>query len=186
MAGSMRSVLVNWVKGVVRFIILALFCSASNMAIASDVVRASQQRCGGTGSAAGDRREHDSRASDRRTEINKRIVERLFAIIYGTSIKDIDCIDDIVAVDYVQHNPRAAQGRAGLKEFLRVIVPPPKELDPKDTLSVTYIAEGNLVVRQEMRRNGMLIDIFRVENGLLKEHWDAFRFAPGAPTIPGF
>jgi predicted SnoaL-like aldol condensation-catalyzing enzyme len=117
---------------------------------------------------------------------NKELVSRLFQIIYGTSLDDIDLIDEIVAEDYVQHNPRAHQGRSGLKEFMKVIVPEPKELDPKDTLSVTYIAEGSLVVRQEMRSNGMLIDIFRIENGLLKEHWDAFRFAPDAAIIPGF
>lgn len=78
------------------------------------------------------------------------------------------------------------QGREGLKAFMRVIIPEPKELDPKDTMTVRYITEGDLVARQEMRRNGMLVDIFRVENGLLKEHWDAFRFTPDAEVIPGF
>lgn len=119
-------------------------------------------------------------------EMNKNLVMDLFNIIYGTSLDDINRIDDLVAIDYVQHNPRAQQGRSGLKELMKVIIPEPKELDPKDTINVTYIAEGDLVVRKEMRRNGMLVDIFRVEDGLLKEHWDAFRFAPGAAVIPGF
>jgi predicted SnoaL-like aldol condensation-catalyzing enzyme len=119
-------------------------------------------------------------------ERNKEVVRRLFKIIYGTSLDDIDKIDEIVAADYIQHNPRAQQGRAGLKDFLKIIIPEPKELDPADTINVTFIAEGDLVVRQEMRRNGMLVDIFRVRNGMLTEHWDAFRFAPGAKVIPGF
>ena len=119
-------------------------------------------------------------------ERNKALVSRLFAIIYGTSLADIAKVDQLVAVDYIQHNPRATQGREGLKAFMKIIVPEPKELDPKDTLSVRYIAERDFVVRQEMRRNGMLVDIFRIENGLLKEHWDAFRFAPDATIVPGF
>lgn len=119
-------------------------------------------------------------------ERNKDVVRALFAIINGPSLDDIAKIDGLVAENYIQHNPVAGQGREGLRQFLYKIVPEPKELSPSDTLLVTFIAEGDYVVRQEMRKNGMLIDIFRVKNGLLQEHWDAFRFAPDAKRIPGF
>lgn len=120
-------------------------------------------------------------------ERNKAVVTALFAIINGTSVDDIAKIDGLVAEDYIQHNPLAGQGREGLRQFLYRIVPAdPKELPPSDTLSVKFVAEGDYVVRQEMRKNGMLIDIFRIRNGLLQEHWDAFRFASGAKRIPGF
>lgn len=119
-------------------------------------------------------------------ERNKAIVRALFDIIYGTSVDDIAKIDELVAEDYIQHNPSIAQGRKGLRQLLVAIVPGPKPLDPRDTLSVNLIAEGDMVVRQEVRRNGMLVDIFRIENGRLQEHWDAFRFAPRAERIPGF
>lgn len=119
-------------------------------------------------------------------EKNKAAVTRLFDIIYGASLDDIALIDGLVAEDYIQHNPLAGQGREGLRGFLHKIVPEPKELDPADTLWVNLIAEGDYVVRQEVRRNGMLVDIFRVKDGLLQEHWDAFRFAPDARKIPGF
>jgi predicted SnoaL-like aldol condensation-catalyzing enzyme len=118
-------------------------------------------------------------------ERNKGLVVRLFEIIYGDNLAEINLIDGLVAVNYIQHNPRAAQGREGLRSFLREVVAV-KEIKAEDTLNVNLIAEGDHVVRQEMRTNGMLIDIFRVEDGLLKEHWDAFRFAPGAKVIPGF
>lgn len=119
-------------------------------------------------------------------ERNKAIVRAAFDIIYGTSVEDIAKIDELVAEDYIQHNPSIAQGREGLRRLLLAIVPGPKPLDPRDTLSVNLIAEGDMVVRQEMRKNGMLVDIFRIENGRLQEHWDAFRFTPGAERIPGF
>lgn len=119
-------------------------------------------------------------------ERNKDVVRALFAIINGSSLDDISKIDKLVAEDYVQHNPLAGQGRQGLRQFLFKIVPEPKPLPPSDFLSVNFIAEGDYVVRQEMRKNGMLIDVFRIKDGVLQEHWDAFRFAPGAKRIPGF
>lgn len=119
-------------------------------------------------------------------EQNKRLVTRLFDIINGVSLDAINGIDELVAEDYIQHQPRAEQGREGLRRFLHVIIPEPKELDPKNTLEVTLIGEGDLVVRKEMRTEGMLIDIFRIKDGMLKEHWDAFRFNPDAKRIPGF
>jgi predicted SnoaL-like aldol condensation-catalyzing enzyme len=119
------------------------------------------------------------------TEQNKETVIRLFKIIYG-SVQDIPLIDELVTEDYVQHNPRAGQGREGLRELLYKIVPEPKELNPAGTLTVNLIAEGDYVVRQEIRTDGMLVDIFRMKDGMCQEHWDAFRFAPGAARIPGF
>lgn len=119
-------------------------------------------------------------------ERNKELVRALFDIIYGTSLEDIARIDDLVAEDYIQHNPSVGKGREGLRQLLRRIVPEPKALSREGTLSVNLIAEGDFVVRQEMRTDGMLVDIFRVEDGRLQEHWDAFRFAPGAKRIPGF
>jgi predicted SnoaL-like aldol condensation-catalyzing enzyme len=118
-------------------------------------------------------------------EENKRLVSELFKIIFGGSVEAIDGIDALVAEDYVQHNPRAEQGREGLRRFLHLIVKNP-EFDPAGTQDVTFVAEGDMVVRKEMRTEGMLVDIFRVQDGKLQEHWDAFRFAPGARVVPGF
>jgi predicted SnoaL-like aldol condensation-catalyzing enzyme len=118
-------------------------------------------------------------------EYNKDLVRQLFAIIFGGSLDAIDKIDALVAEDYVQHNPRAEQGLEGLRRFLRLIVANP-ELDPEGTQDVMLLAEGDMVVRKEIRTEGMLVDIFRVEDGKLKEHWDAFRFNPGAKIVPGF
>lgn len=42
-------------------------------------------------------------------ESNKRLVERLFDVIYGTG-DNLHTIDEVVAADYVQHNPLAGQG----------------------------------------------------------------------------
>lgn len=45
-------------------------------------------------------------------EKNKQVVARMFDVIYGPG-DDIDVLDEIVAEDYIQHNPMAGQGRGG-------------------------------------------------------------------------
>lgn len=116
---------------------------------------------------------------------NKAVVAGLFDIIYGT-VDDIDQLDDLVAEDYIQHHPLADQGREGLRAFLYKIVPEPKMLNPANILHVNLIADGDYVVRQELRTEGMLVDIFRMKDGLCQEHWDAYRPHEGTQRFPGF
>jgi predicted SnoaL-like aldol condensation-catalyzing enzyme len=118
---------------------------------------------------------------------NKELVSRFFRLVPFGPGNNLDVLDELVAEDYVQHNPHAGQGREGLRKFFTEFMPLPiKKMNGGETLSVNLIAEGDLVVRQDVRARGMLIDIFRVENGLLKEHWDAYRPAPGSERPKGF
>jgi predicted SnoaL-like aldol condensation-catalyzing enzyme len=123
-----------------------------------------------------------------RLERNKLVVRRFFEEVGQGTADDLDVVEELVAEDYLQHNPHAGQGREGLRDFFVHILSLPlsERLDPRETLQVNLIAEGDFVVRQELRTNGMLVDIFRVQNGRLQEHWDAYRPAPGADPLPGF
>ena len=42
-------------------------------------------------------------------EANKQLVSRLFEVIYGTG-DNLQILDEVVAEDYVQHNPLAGEG----------------------------------------------------------------------------
>lgn len=118
-------------------------------------------------------------------EENKRVVERF---VDEVPVKgNLDALNDLVAEDYIQHNPEAGQGRAGVREFFANLEDHVGDgLDPAGNLQVNLIAEGEFVVRQAIRENGMLVDIWRVEDGMLVEHWDAWRPAEGHPRLPGF
>jgi predicted SnoaL-like aldol condensation-catalyzing enzyme len=119
-------------------------------------------------------------------EQGKRLIEGIFDVIYGKG-DNFDTIDDLVAEDYIQHNPMAGQGPAGLKAFLKTIVPRPPGFGRERILDVAYVCEGNLIVRRETSTIGLLIDIFRIEDGKLKEHWDAFRpIDESGQRLPGF
>lgn len=158
---------------------LKLLLAATGVIALASAAQAAELRCPSNFPSA-------AAGSSDPVERNKALVKSLFDIIYGTSLDQIGRINDLVAEDYIQHNPRVEQGREGLRKLLVQIVPEPKELKPADCRSITFIAEGDYVVRQEVRANGMLVDIFRVKDGKLQEHWDAFRFAPDARRIPGF
>jgi predicted SnoaL-like aldol condensation-catalyzing enzyme len=118
-------------------------------------------------------------------EQNKKVVERLFEVIYGDG-SNMAIIEEIVPEGYIQHNPRAGQGRSGLVSFFQELVPLPEWLDASGTVEVNLIAEGDYVVRQEIRTHGLLLDVFRFEAGVVMEHWDAYRPDPGTQRIPGF
>lgn len=108
------------------------------------------------------------------SEKNKQIVVDVFEMLYGDG-SDLHRIDELVAEDYVQHNPVVPQGREGFREFFGKVIPLPGRDEPAE---VNLIAGGDFVVRQETRENGMLLDVFLVVDGQLKEHWDAFRPSP--------
>jgi predicted SnoaL-like aldol condensation-catalyzing enzyme len=118
---------------------------------------------------------------------NKELVSKFFRLVPFGPGNNLDVLDELVAEDYIQHNPNAGQGRAGVRMFFTEFMPLPiKTMNGGETIMVNYIAEGDMVVRQDVRARGMLIDIFRIESGKLKEHWDAFRPAPGAERPKGF
>jgi predicted SnoaL-like aldol condensation-catalyzing enzyme len=114
-------------------------------------------------------------------ERNKEVVRRFFdEVIAG---RDLDALDALVAEDYVQHSPGIDQGRAGLRTFLEHLF---QVMSDMGEVSAQLIGDGDLVVRQTILPTGMLIDIYRVRDGKLQEHWDAYRPNPGTERLPGF
>lgn len=127
-------------------------------------------------------------SDEARLEANKELVRRLIdGLFYGDGTGIDQTIDEVVGAEYIQHNPLAGAGRDDLKKFVHQLVPLPEHIDRSKVLEVNYLAEGDRVMRQELSTHGMLIDVFRVEDGKLVEHWDAYRPNPGyGPLMPGF
>jgi predicted SnoaL-like aldol condensation-catalyzing enzyme len=98
---------------------------------------------------------------------------------------DFDAASKYLGPTYKQHNPTAADGAQGLKGFLAYL----KANFPKTRSEVTMaFADGDFVILRvhAIRTPGTLgnaiIDIFRLENGKVVEHWDSVQPIPDKPA----
>lgn len=87
---------------------------------------------------------------------------------------NIDSIDTYFAEDYIQRNPGIPSGRAVIKELFSHM-PANFKYEPG-----MIIGDGDLVaVHARITGFGpkplIGVDIFRVENGLIAEHWDVLQ-----------
>ncbi len=111
------------------------------------------------------------------TIINKQRVLSFYKQIVGQ--RKTELIPEFIAEDYKQHNPAVKQGRAGITEmvnYLKTLPPPPE--DAKSPI-VRAIQDGDLVVThldvQFMGKHMAVIDLFKLKDGMLTEHWDAIQ-----------
>jgi predicted SnoaL-like aldol condensation-catalyzing enzyme len=105
------------------------------------------------------------------TDRNKQAVARLFDAFRAG---DVDAFDDLIAPDYVQHDPQAENGLEAVKDFFRPI-------GPVDVETHRVIAEGDLVVAHSHYKTfGMAgVDIWRFDDdGRMIEHWDVLQPIP--------
>ena len=120
------------------------------------------------------------RSSDSALMQNKRLVFDLWRQLPEAGREEIAelYVDPI----YIQHNPNAATGRAGMVEYFSRRPDTPIDTFLEDPL-VALVAEGDLVVQvlQEERPDPVnpdriyyvaWFDMFRVQDGKLIEHWD--------------
>ena len=82
---------------------------------------------------------------------------------------------------YRQHNPNAADGPAGLEAYVRYL----RERFPRSHSEIKRVfADGDFVilhvhaVRVPGTRGNAIVDIFRLENGKVAEHWDVIQEIP--------
>lgn len=99
---------------------------------------------------------------------------------------DSGAVDRFIAPDYIQHSQFAPPGRDALKAFLDMI----RAASPDAVHDVKRMfADGDhVIVHYHVRRwkddTGMAVmDIFRIEDGLIAEHWDVSMDVPtGGPN----
>ncbi len=114
-----------------------------------------------------------------REKANIRTVEALYDAALNE--KDFAKARTYIGDRYIQHNPTARDGLEGLKAFIDFLRAkfPQSHSDIKQAF-----ADGNYVilhvhsVRVPGTRGRAIVDIFRLENGKVVEHWDVVQDIP--------
>ena len=102
---------------------------------------------------------------------------------------DSAAVDRFIAPGYIQHNQSAEPGREGLKAFLDMI----REATPDAVHDIkrAFVDGDHVTVHYHVRRwpddlGWAVIDIFRIEGGMIAEHWDVMQdVIEGGPNPVG-
>ena len=118
-----------------------------------------------------------ARAAD--PEQNKKVVVDFYE--KAINQKDLEAASKHIGPRYTQHNPVAADGPEGLKAFLGFL----REKFPNAKSEIKRVfADGDYVilhvhsVREPGARGSAIVDIFKLDNGKVVEHWDVIQPIP--------
>lgn len=113
---------------------------------------------------------------------NKKLVIDFYDLAFNQH-QPVLAAEKYLSEEYVQHNPHVASGRAAFIEAFKDEFKNPENRKLKNIFKRT-IAEDDLVVLHSHKINfpgdiGVAgIDIFRVKNGKITEHWDVNQKIP--------
>jgi predicted SnoaL-like aldol condensation-catalyzing enzyme len=121
-----------------------------------------------------------ARAADTaQQEANKKTVIAFYEA--GINQKDFGKASQYFGPRYTQHNPTAADGPEGFKrfvEFLRAKYPNAHSEIKQVFADGDYVILHVHAVREPGTRGNAIVDIFKLENGKIVEHWDVIQPIP--------
>jgi len=109
--------------------------------------------------------------------------EQIVRDFYEAAInqKNFEAASKFLGPKYIQHNPTAADGAEGLKNFIQTL----RDKLPKyHSRIVRAFSDGDYVIlhvhnqREPNTRGFAIVDIFRLQNGKIVEHWDVRQEIP--------
>ena len=113
-------------------------------------------------------------------EANKKTIAAFYDAVLNKKDYDL-AVTFVGAAGYKQHNPTAKDGVEGMKGFIGFL----KDKFPNNKSEIKRIfADGDYVivhvhaVREPGTRGNAIIDIFKLENGKIVEHWDVVQDIP--------
>ena len=120
------------------------------------------------------------------TDANRAVVTDFVSLFYGQK-RVREAFEGHVAENYIQHNPLAADGRAAaiaaLEGFFNAA--PQIQFDVKRILVDGDLAAVHVhTIPAPGQRGFAVIDILRLENGKIVEHWDVAQAVPETSANP--
>lgn len=115
-------------------------------------------------------------------EQNKRTVVEYYELAFNEH-KPEEAVEKYVGSQYIQHNPQAPDGPEAFVAFVNAF--------PEISVDIRrVIAEGDLVVTHGVVKfaaddsGTVAVDIFRLEDGKVVEHWDVLQPWPEESANP--
>lgn len=99
----------------------------------------------------------------------------------GLNQKDATAAIKYLGKEYRQHNPNAADGPEGFRLFISYLKD--KFPDSRSEIVSSFVDRNYVIlhvhaVREPGTRGNAIIDIFRLEDGKIVEHWDVTQAIP--------
>jgi predicted SnoaL-like aldol condensation-catalyzing enzyme len=120
-------------------------------------------------------------------QANLDLVLRRFAEVLGPM--DSSAVERFIAPGYIQHNQSVKPGAASLKAFLDTIRA--ETPDAVHDIKRAFVDGDHVTVHYHVRRwpgdlGWAVIDLFRIEDGMIAEHWDVMQdVTEGGPNPVG-
>lgn len=121
----------------------------------------------------------DTASESARAAANKKTVLEFYE--KGLNQKNFEAAAPYFGSRYTQHNPSAGDGPEGFRRFIGFL----KEKFPQSHGEIKQVfTDGDFVilhvhaVRVPGTRGSAIVDIFRLENGKIVEHWDVIQDVP--------
>lgn len=120
-----------------------------------------------------------ARGDDGLTTRNKQIVHDFYTTVFIG--RNIDAAPRFIRPDYIQHNPQVPTGLKGLMDTFRPIFAQKMPGDYKREL-LNVIGDNDMVViyvrqtwtgKDGQHHQALGFDMFRVQDAMIAEHWDA-------------
>lgn len=118
-----------------------------------------------------------------RTEQEEKNLQHVLAMFHNVLVPlDSSRVDEYIRADYVQHSQMAEPGVASLKAFLEA-----KQTENPDALQHmkrAFVDGDHVILHYHVQPGGSddpgfgVIDIFRLEDGMVVEHWDCVQPVP--------
>ena len=122
-----------------------------------------------------------------KTAENKALVTELIQGLFIDQ-EELNITDYISPVQYIQHNPDAGDGLEGLGALIQASIERGMPVR-YDSIEIV-VAEGNFVFVASAGARGdvptAFFDLFRVEDGLIVEHWDVIAPIQTENVAPGY
>jgi predicted SnoaL-like aldol condensation-catalyzing enzyme len=131
------------------------------------------------------------RSPDPKLAANKKLVFDMYRSIVNAGRTDL--AEKFFTKSYIQHNPNVASGRDALVEYIKKTRPVTPIPDTIGFPVISIMAEGDLVLvasveyvndpeKPGTQYTTTHFDLYRIEKGLIAEHWDNLQKSKSALT----